>query len=117
MPQWLGRFLPVTKNDLTMLEDKIMSAISDFITVVNTGFTKLGDDLTGVKAKLGVVVDGIAKLDDLITKLQNSPGGITPQDQALLDAAQAQVQSLVTQADDVAAAADAINTTPPPPPV
>lgn len=59
----------------------IMSAISDFAAAVNSNFDKIAQD--------------IVDLDALITKLQNSPGSISPADQKLLDDIQARSAALV----------------------
>lgn len=99
---WCRSLLPVTKADLLLLENKLMAAIQDFATAVNAKFDKLSSDLDAV-------VTGIKALDDLIRQLQNSPGTISPADQALLDQIQARSGDLVTKAD-------AIDTTPPAPP-
>lgn len=86
--EWFkSHFLTATKHDLEKLGDKIMSAISDFASVVNTKFDELG------KAVEGVATD-VQFLKDEIAKLQNNPGPISPEDQAILDGVQARVVSL-----------------------
>ncbi len=83
-------------------QEKLMSAISDFAASVQTGFD-------AVSADLDAIIAGIANLDALITQLQNSPGQITPADQALLDQIQTNVAGLKAKADSV-------NVQPPPAP-
>ena len=67
--------------------------------------------------KIGTAVDGLTQdiktLNDKITQLQNSPGTITPEDQALLDEVQAQAGSI---ADKVAALDDQTAAPPAPTP-
>lgn len=93
-----------TKQDLLNLECKIMSKISEYVDVQN-----------GINAQFEKGIDGcvedITSLKDTIDKLQNSAGAITPEDQKLLDEAQAKSKALadrLTALDEV---------TPPAPPV
>lgn len=83
-------------------KNTIMSAITDWAAQEQADLTDIKDTLTGV-------VSGIAALDKLITDFQNSPGTLSPADQAALDGIKAASGALVTQAH-------AINVTPPPPP-
>lgn len=78
-----------------------MTAISDYAAKVQTFQNQVSTALDDIKTE-------IQALNDKITQLQNSSGTITPEDQALLDAAQAQSQALVQKAQ----ALDSIN--PPP---
>lgn len=80
-----------------------MTAIADYTAKVNASFASLNTALDDIKTE-------ISSLNDKITTLQNSPGPISPEDQATLDAAQTQAQSLV----DKAQAMDTVN--PPAPP-
>lgn len=64
------------------------------------------DKLASLATAITNIGNGVIALDALIAQLQNSPGTITPADQALLDQIQATSQALVTQAQ-------AISTTPP----
>ena len=66
-------------------------------------------DLDAISAKLDAVTAGIAALDKLITDFQNSPGTLSPADQAAVDAIQKAVADLRTKAE-------AVDTTPPAPP-
>lgn len=75
-----------------------MSAISDYTVKAKAFFDQVSAALDDIKTE-------IQSLNDKITQLQNSPGTITPEDQVLLDAAQAQSQALVTKAQ----ALDTIN--------
>ena len=81
---------------------KLMSQITDWAAQEEA-------DLSAISTTLDNVVSGIAALDALITAFQNSPGTLTPQDQAALDAIQASAHALVTKAS-------AISTAPPVPP-
>jgi len=85
-------------------ERTIMSAISEFSDRVNAKFDEIGASVdsavTGVDAAntslTGVAAD-VEFLKDVIQKLQTNPGPITPEDQALLDSAEARVGTLATK--------------------
>ena len=83
--------------------DKIMSAISDFAAKQNA-FNDRQD-----AAVEGLTTD-VNALKAEIQKLQNSPGTITPEDQASLDSLQARAEGIATKLE----ALDAL--TPPTPP-
>lgn len=74
-------------------------AIQAFAAEVGPVLTSLSTVLTNINA-------GIVALDGIITTLQNSPGAITPADQASLDNAQSIIKALLAQGQ-------AISTTPP----
>jgi len=80
-----------------------MSAISDFATKQNAFNDRIDAAVTGVQAD-------VKFLQDTIDKLQNSPGTITPEDQALLDQLDARADAVATKLE----ALDAL--TPPVPP-
>lgn len=63
-------------------------------------------DLTEISSTLDGIVTGVAALDTLITNFQNSPGTLSAEDQAALDAIKAASAALVTKASG-------ISTTPP----
>jgi len=88
---------------LQSLGDTLMSAISDFAAKQNAFNTEIGADLDAIVA-------AVKALNDQITTLQNSPGTITPADQATLDSLQAAGLALQTKADTTA------GKTPPTPP-
>ena len=96
----------------------IMSAISDFQTAVQASFDSVNTNLDAVSADLDVISTDIAALNALILQLQNSPGTITPADQASLDAIQALGVALAAKAGAVKAKTDAaVPVVPPVPPV
>lgn len=78
-----------TKHDLKELGDKIMSAIGDWVTTN-------GPKLDRIQAGLDVV-------QDLVEKLQNTSGSITPEDQALLDQIEKKIDTIASDADSVPA--------------
>lgn len=98
-------WLPATKKDIYKLMAKVTEAIKAFSDQVQTGLDKLSTDLGGIKTE-------IADLNALVQTLQNSPGEISPEDQATLDAVSTKVQTLVNSADALT-----VPTVPPPPTV
>lgn len=80
-----------------------MSAISDFAAAQNAVNEQIDTAVTGLTGD-------IKNLTETIAKLQGSPGVLTPEDQALLDALQTRVKAVA----DRLSALDAI--TPPVPP-
>ena len=99
---WLRAMTPATKHDLDQVKKEIMSAITDWAA-------KEDADLTAINATLDGIVTGVAGLDELIKQLQNSPGTLSPEDQAVLDRIEAASAALVTKAG-------AIDTSAPKPP-
>jgi len=92
-----------TRADLIQMEHRIMSAIAQF-----------AEKQAAHNAKIDTAIDGIATdiaaLNAKIDELQNSPGVITTEDQATLDALEAKgaaLEAKVTALDDL---------TPPKPP-
>jgi predicted nucleic acid-binding Zn-ribbon protein len=74
--------MPATKSDIQKSENRIMEAIKTFVA-----------KQTAHNDKIDAAVDGLTEdiktLNDTIEKLQTSPGTITPEDQASLDALEA----------------------------
>jgi len=93
-----------TKQDLKEMENRIMSAISDFGNAVNAKFDELGTAVDGVAADVDF-------LKAEIKKLQDNPGPISPEDQAILDGIQTRVGGL----SDKVKALDAATENPPTP--
>jgi len=82
-------------NELERLGRKVehvMSKITDFSTAVKASFDKVSGDLDSISTDIQV-------LNDKITALQNSPGTLTPEDQAALDDIQAGAVALAAKAD------------------
>jgi len=64
--------------------ERIMSAISEFAAKVNQHQAKIDEAVTGISGD-------IAALKQMIADLQNNPGPISPEDQALLDQIEARI--------------------------
>lgn len=84
-------------------ERNIMSAISDFAAKQNSFNAR-------VDAAVAGLTSDVEELTGKITELQNTPGAITPEDQALLDAIQSRSEGIATKLE----ALDSL--TPPKPP-
>ena len=93
-----------TKKDLETLGDKIMSVLSDFAAKQKSFNERIGAAIDGISTD-------IEALNAKITELQNSPGAITPEDQAALDAIQAAGEALAAKTE----ALDSMNPPNPPP--
>jgi hypothetical protein len=88
---------------LKALGAHIMSAISDFAVKQNAFNDRMDKAVAGLQGD-------IVSLNETIKTLQNSPGTITPEDQASLDTIQVRAQTIADKLD----ALDAL--TPPVPP-
>lgn len=99
-------FKLATKCDLKEMECRIMSKISEFGLVVNTRFDELGTAVDGVAAD-------VAFLKTEIERLQNTPGPITPEDQAILDSIQSRADQLSEKVKALDAATEQVPTPPP----
>lgn len=82
----------------------IMEAITAFAKRVNDAFDAISTSVDGL-------TDDVAFLKEQIAALQNSPGTITPEDQATLDGVQARVDVLAGKL----AALDSTTSRPPTP--
>jgi prophage DNA circulation protein len=96
------------------------SKISDFSAAVQATFSEIGASVDAIATSVSGVAGDVTRLKELIEKLQNNPGPISTEDQALLDLAQADVAALairVSGVKDAVAALDAATEEPPVPPV
>lgn len=71
-----------------------MSTVSDFSDRVEARFDEIGTSVDGLVTSLGGVSADVASLKQQIIDLQNSPGAITPEDQARLDKIEATATAL-----------------------
>lgn len=99
------KWWPVSTRKFQLAINKIMSAISEYAAAQAAFNARIETSVAGITAD-------VTSLNDKITELQNSPGRITPEDQALLDGLQAQGAALAAKLE----ALDAIVTVPPPAP-
>ncbi len=107
-----------TKQDLELALLKIMSAISDFAAKQAAFNTRQGAAIDTAVAGVQGLTDDVAALNKKIQELQNSVGGVTPEDQALLDQLEVAGNETATRLEAVATALAALDAqTPPTPPV
>jgi len=95
-----------------------MSAISDYAAAVNSAFDSISTQTDGLVNSIAGIATDVGWLKSKIEELQNNPGTITPEDQALLDAIQTRANLLATKIQDASASAKTLDdsTTPPAPP-
>lgn len=91
-----------------------MSAISDFAAKQKEFNTRQAQAIDGAVTSLGGLTSDVAELNRKIEELQNSPGGVTPEDQALIDDLQAQGEAVAAKAESLAAALKALDEQTPP---
>ena len=77
--------------------NQILSNQENLMSQVTNWAAQEEADLTTISTTLDGIVSGVAALDVLIANFQNSPGTLSPADQASLDAIQASVKLLVTK--------------------
>lgn len=104
LDQWFrSQSRSATKHDLRKAVEQIMSKISEF-----------SERQSAFNARQDAAIDGLVSdvktLNDKITELQNTPGEITPADQALLDELEARSKVIVEKVEALDAQ------TPPAPP-
>lgn len=91
-----------------------LAQIDERLNIMATAIQQFAEKQNAFNERVDVAVSGLGTdiqvLNDKINELQNSPGAITPEDQALLDALQARGETIATKLE----ALDAL--TPPPPP-
>lgn len=103
---------------LNKMEGRIMTKISEFAEKVNAHHEATTAALGEVSTAVQGVSDDVAGLKALIEELQNTPGEITPEDQALLDSIEAKAGETSAKVTEVATALKALDElTPPTPPV
>jgi peptidoglycan hydrolase CwlO-like protein len=99
------------------MEERIMSAISDFAGRVNTAFDTLNASATSLGDAITNLATDVTWLKDEITRLQNTPGPISAEDQALLDGLETRANAAVVSAEAAKTAAEALAASTEQPPV
>jgi len=103
---WWTYYLWSTTNQTL---ENIMSAISEFAAKQKAYNERQATAIDGLVSSVSGITDDVKALNDKITELQNSQGGVTPEDQALIDALQTQGEALATRLEGVSAAAAALD--------
>ncbi len=104
----------VTKSDLNEMENRLMSAISDFAAKQKAFNDRQAAAIDSLVTSTEGLTGDVKALNDKITELQNSPGAITPEDQALLDDLQTQGEATAAKVEGVATALSALDSQTPP---
>lgn len=104
----------ITKQDLDKMEHRIMTKISESAARLQAFSERQAAAIDSAVVSLTGLTEDIAELNRKITELQNSPGTITPEDQALLDAAETQADALAVKAEAVSAALKTLDEQTPP---
>lgn len=108
MDRKLDHLITSLKNKYTVLRERLnimAGEIKKFADEVNARFDEIGTAVDGVS-------DDVAYLKEKIDELQNNPGPISPEDQAILD----ELQARVTGTTEKLKALDAATERPPTPP-
>ncbi len=95
-------------NRIEELENKIMSAISDFAAKQNAFNDRMDTAIADLQGD-------VKNLNDQIAALQTSTGAITPEDQAALDALQARASTIADKLDALDALTPPVAPVPPTP--
>lgn len=93
-----------------------MSAVSDFVQKQKAFNDRQSAAIDTVATATAGLAGDIEALNKKIEELQNSPGDITPEDQALLDELTTLGEGLAAKAEAAAAAAKALDDANPPTP-
>jgi uncharacterized protein YdcH (DUF465 family) len=94
--------------------DLIMSKISDFAAAQKAFNDAQGASIDSLVTSTAGLVADVQSLNDKITELQNSAGGVTPEDQALIDQLQTQGAALSDRLTSAATALAALDAQTPP---
>jgi len=115
----------VILDRIVQLERRVMSVISEYNDRVIAQFTAISSAVDRLVASQVNLTNDIGGLKEIIRKLQENPGPISPEDQALLTQGEALIAGIATRTQAVADALAALDaqtetlpdgTTPPPPP-
>jgi len=101
-------------NRIIQTESTIMSAISDFAAKQKAFNDRQGAAIDGAVASVTALTADVQALNDKITELQNSQGGVTPEDQALINDLETQGDAVATRLEGVASALAALDAQTPP---
>lgn len=108
------RVLSTTRQEIRLTKRILMSAISDFAVKQKAFNERQAASVDAAVASLGGLTSDVAELNRKIEELQNSPGGVTPADQALIDDLQTQGEAVAAKAEALAAALKSLDDQTPP---
>lgn len=78
-----------------------MNEIRDYITAVDTAYNTIDEAVSALETSLEGVADDVKFLKETIAALENNPGPISAEDQALLTAALNRVTALAARLSTV----------------
>lgn len=108
------RVLSVMRQEIRFSRKLIMSAISDFAAKQKLFNERQAAAIDQAVASLTGLTGDVQTLNDKITELQNSSGGVTPEDQVLIDDLQTQGEAVAAKAEALATALKALDDATPP---
>ena len=97
------------ESALLRTEQKIMSQLTDFADKVDAFQKDQSDAIDALGVSLGGLTGDVASLKQQIIDLQNSPGPVTPEDQARLDKIQATAEAAATKSKALSEALAALD--------
>lgn len=92
-------------------DKRTMSTIKDYTYRVNLRLDGINNGLTGLTDAVTDIAGDLAFLKETILKLQNNPGPISAEDQALLDELEARITTAEGRTNALAASASALAAT------
>lgn len=94
---------------LAEMEKKIMGQLTEYSEAVNAKFSEIGDSVDGFVSSLAGVSADVTFLKDALSKIDNTPGPLSPEDQALLTSSLNRLTGLADRVKKVAEAAKALD--------
>lgn len=91
-----------------------MATYAEQLQALNAYFDRDDAAMTKIAQAVPAVVADVKFLKDTITKLQNTQGQVTPEDQALIDQLQARANAAATRTEQLAADIKALDDATPP---
>lgn len=88
-------------DSIERINSQILERIHSLMSKVTDFAAKVQANDASLNTKLDAISTGIAALDALIRTLQNTVTGLTPEEQAALDAVVAESDALVTKANAI----------------
>ena len=105
---------------LDQMECSLMSKLSEYVDRVTASHDAISASVDAIVTSVTGVAGDVTELKRIILELQNNPGPISAEDQALLDALEVKVGALVARTDAVKASVAELDAqtadVPPPPP-
>jgi len=91
-----------------------MATVKEYVAQQKAFNDRQGAAIDGAVASVTALTADVQALNDKITELQNSQGGVTPEDQALINDLETQGDAVATRLEGVASALAALDAQTPP---